>query len=102
LDEDQGNYILYQNQYWLVSGRAAYINNFRAYIKLGEISTTAPTPNPGQAPRRRVAMTVHGEQVATGFENLNASEKPVKLMIDGNIYILRGEKLYDATGRLVK
>ena len=102
LTQDDGNYILYNNQYWLVSGRAAYINNFRAYIKLGEISTTAPTPNPSQAPRRRVAMNVNGEQVATGFENLNASEKPVKLMIDGNIYILRGEKLYDATGRLVK
>ena len=102
LDEDQGNYILYQNAYWLVSGRAAYINNFRAYIKLGEISTTEPTPTPGQAPRRRVAMTVNGSQVATGFENIKASEKPMKMMINGQIYILRGEKMYDATGRLVK
>ena len=102
LDEDQGNYILYNNQYWLVSGRAAYINNFRAYIKLDEISTTAPDPTPGQAPRRRVAMTVNGEQVVTGIDALNAAEAPVKVLINGQMYILRGEKMYDATGRLVK
>ena len=97
IPEDAGNYILYNDQYWLVSGRAAYIANYRAYIKLGSIVPKSAAPG-----RRRVAMNVNGEQVATGFENLNASEKPVKLMIDGNIFILRGEKLYDATGRLVK
>ena len=102
LEEDQGFYILYQNAYWLVSGRAAYINNFRAYIKLGEISTTAPEPTPGQAPRRRVAMAVHGEQTATGVDAINAAEAPVKMMINSQMYILRGEKMYDATGRLVK
>ncbi len=102
LDEDQGNYILYQNQYWLVSGRAAYINNFRAYIKLGEISTSEPTPTPGAAPRRRVAMTVNGAQTATGMDELNASETPVKVMIDGQLFILCGDKMFDATGRLVK
>ncbi len=72
---DAGNYILYQNQYWLVSGRAAYIANYRAYIK---------------------------EQTATGINELNAAEAPVKMIMNGQLYILRGEKLYDATGRLVK
>ena len=99
IEQDAGNYIMYSNQYWLVSGRAAYIENYRAYIVLSDITTIEPAKAPGV---HRVAMNVNGEQVATGFENLNASEKPVKLMIDGNIYILRGEKLYDATGRLVK
>ena len=66
-----GNYILYQNAYWLVSGRAAYIANYRAYIKISEIQNTpSPEPTLGQAPRRRVAMSVHGEQVATGVENI--------------------------------
>ncbi len=59
----------------------------------------APAPAPG---RRRVTMGVQGEQVVTGVENLNASEQPVKLLINGQIFILRGEKMYDATGRLVK
>ena len=97
--EDAGNYVLYQNQYWLVSGREAYIANYRAYIKLDEISTSAPTLAPGV---RRVAMTVHGEQTATGIGELNASETPVKMIIDGQLFIIRGEKMFDATGRLVK
>jgi len=103
LDKDQGNYILYNNKYWLVSGRAAYINNFRAYIKIGEIENTpAPEPTPGQAPRRRVAMTVHSEQTATGINELNAAEAPVKMIIDGQLYILRGEKMYNINGQIVK
>ena len=103
-DATLGNYILYQNAYWLVSGRAAYIANYRAYIKISEIENTpAPEPTPGQAPgRRRVAMAVHGEQTATGVDAINAAEAPVKMMINGQMYILRGEKMYDATGRLVK
>ena len=98
LTQDDGNYILYSNAYWLVSERDAFIYNFRAYIKLGEIEN-AGEPAPG---RRRVAMAVHGEQVVTDIDAINASEKPMKLMIDGQLFILRGEKMFDATGRLVK
>lgn len=95
-----GDYFLRNNEYWLVDQEdRVYVDNYRAYIKLDKIGNDVPPQAYG---RRRVAMNVNGEQVATGFENLNASEKPVKLMIDGNIYILRGEKLYDTTGRLVK
>ena len=97
IEQDAGNYILYQNQYWLVSGRAAYINNYRAYIKIGEINYTAPSPS-----RRRVAMTVNGEQTATSMDAINATDAPVKMVINGQLFILRGEKMYDTTGRLVK
>ena len=98
LDENAGNYILYQNAYWLVSGRAAYINNFRAYIKIGEINAQAPAPG-----RRRVAMAVHGEQVATGVENVQGDNvQCTKVLINGQLFILRGEKMYDAKGQLVK
>lgn len=72
----------------------------RAYVKLSEIDYISdPNPAPG---RRRVTMSVNGEKIATGLDAINASEKPMKIMIDGQIYILRGEKMYDATGRLVK
>ena len=72
----------------------------RAYVKLSEIDyLTDPNPAPG---RRRITMNVNGEKVTTDIENLNASEKPVKLLINGQIFILRGEKMFDATGRLVK
>jgi uncharacterized repeat protein (TIGR02543 family) len=72
----------------------------RAYVKMNEVPALQ---NPNAAPgRRRVVLGVHGEQVATGFENLNANEKPMKLMINGQIFILRGEKMYDVTGKVVK
>lgn len=72
----------------------------RAYVKLSEIDYISdPNPAPG---RRRILMGVNGETQAQGFENLDASEKPLKVMIDGTLYILRGEKVFDATGRLVK
>ena len=77
----------------------------RAYIVMSEVPTfaeyqAAQTSNP--APRRRVTLGRDAEQVATGCENLNVSDKPVKMIIDGQLFILRGEKMFDATGRLVK
>ena len=104
LTQDAGNYILYQNQYWLVSGRAAFIYNFRAYIKLDEISTTAPDPVPGAAPRRRVAMTVNGTNTATGIDEITNEQSQMtnKVIIDGRLFIIRGEKMYNANGQLVK
>jgi len=40
---------------------------------------------------------------AQGLEDLHAdSDKPVKVLHDGQIYILRGEKVYDAEGKMVK
>ena len=42
----------------------------------------------------------HGTE--EGFENIQTSDKPMKVLIDGTLYILRGEKIHDATGRMVK
>lgn len=102
---NDGNYILLNNQYCFVNS-TAYVGANRAYIKLyGDghaltaSSTSAPQPAPG---RRRVSMGVQGEQVATGIEGLNVGDQPIKVVIDGQMYILRGDKMYDATGRLVK
>jgi hypothetical protein len=41
-------------------------------------------------------------QVVTGIDELNASEAPRKVLINGELFILRGEKMYDAKGQLVK
>ena len=99
LDPDDGNYILLNNQYVFVNTTNVFVGANRAYIRLEEIGTTPFAPAPG---RRRISMGVSGESQAQGFENLDASEKPMKVMIDGQMYILRGEKVFDATGRLVK
>lgn len=96
-DATLGNYILYQNQYWLVSGRAASIANYRAYIKVDMINYVAPAPG-----RQRVAMVVNGNQVATGIENAEASEVPTKMLINGQLFIIRGEKMYNVNGQVVK
>ncbi len=77
-----------------------YLKENRAYVKLGEIQNATPTPS--NAPGKRVRAIPMHQDSATGIDELNASEKPVKMVIDGQLYILRGEKMYDATGRLVK
>lgn len=72
----------------------------RAYVKLSEVNNIgSSSPAPG---RRYITMGVNGKDAATGFDQLNASDAPMKMIIDGQLFILRGEKLYDATGRLVK
>lgn len=41
--------------------------------------------------------------VTTGVDNINASESGAqKVIINEHVYILRGEKMYDATGKMVK
>lgn len=73
----------------------------RAYVKLSEVGPVAdPNPAPG---RRRISMAVNGEQVATGFENVQGDNvQCTKVLINGQLFILRGEKMYDAKGQLVK
>ncbi|MBR2167127.1 MAG: InlB B-repeat-containing protein, partial [Paludibacteraceae bacterium] len=68
----------------------------RAFVVLGDIPAAS-----AHMPAHVRAMPLH-KDTATGMDELNASETPVKVMINGQMYILRGEKMYDATGRLVK
>ena len=102
--------ILYiaQNKLWncedLVDGDLKVVNN-RAYIVMSEVPTYADyvaSQNSNNAPRRRVTLSKDEAQVATGFGELETSETPVKVLINGQIFIIRGEKMFDATGRLVK
>ena len=102
ITQNAGFYILYNNQYWLVSGREAYVENYRAYIRLADITPSEPTLAPG---RRRISMSVNDTQTTTGVENgelINGENGVQKVLIDGELFILRGEKMYDAKGQLVK
>jgi uncharacterized repeat protein (TIGR02543 family) len=100
LTANDGNYILLNNMYYYVNSDNVYCSPNRAYIKLADV----PDYDPGKPAygRRRVALDVHSEQVATGIGNTELSEQPMKVMINGQLYILRGEQMFDATGRLVK
>lgn len=92
-------YLLKNNELWLVSGQTGNsLAANRAYIKYGDLVYSTPNPAPG---RRVRAIPMQNEGV-TAVENLNADEAPVKMFIDGQMYILRGEHMFDATGRMVK
>ena len=108
--EENKSDILYiaQNKLWncedLVTSDLKVVNN-RAYIVMSEVPTYADyvaSQNSNNAPRRRVTLSKDEAQVATGFGELETSEAPMKVMINGQIFIIRGEKMFDATGRLVK
>ena len=70
----------------------------RAYVKLSDIPEGAPAHAPGKNIR---TMPMH-KDATTAIDNAEASDAPRKVMIDGALFIIRGEKAYDATGRLVK
>ena len=97
LEAAGATYMLYQNALRPI-GTNNHLNANRAYIVLSEIPAGAPSQMPGREVRK---MPMQGTE-SQGVDNINASETPVKMMIDGQLFIIRGEKMYDATGRLVK
>lgn len=93
-------YYFAQHNFWSCSGMSSlHMPANRAYVRMSEVPSAAPNPNPG---RRRVVMGVNGTNTTTGCENIESGNAPRKQLIDGAIYIIRGEKVYDTTGRLVK
>lgn len=51
----------------------------------------------------KAARIVFGPQVATGTENVQSDQvQSTKVMINGTLYIIRGERMYNAQGQLVK
>ena len=93
-------YVVYENSFYRING-ATNLKSERCYININstEPSRSYVAPNPV---RRRITVNVSETNATTGFGEINSSDVPVKMIIDGKMYILRGEKLFDATGRLVK
>ena len=95
----KGNYMVVNNVI-KKCGANCGLEAYRAYFIAGELETLG-TPSARVPGRRRVAIG-QAPQVATGMENVDASAQPVKTIINGQLFILRGEKMYDAQGKLVK
>ncbi|MBO6073600.1 MAG: Ig-like domain-containing protein [Paludibacteraceae bacterium] len=98
----ENDYFLYNNQYYVVDHAAVglvAVGNYRAYIKLSDVDGYPSEPAPG---RRRVAMSVNGKQVATELENVTNANAPRKVLINGRMFIMIGEKMYDVTGQIAK
>lgn len=95
-------YIIYGNEIRLCGTGAEpfVIKAERAYLEVSEIPGYPTQPAPG---RRRLVMNVNnGNQMPTEVENVEVSNAPRKVVINGELYIIRGEKRYDVRGQLVK
>jgi hypothetical protein len=71
----------------------------RAYIVLDEISTDS-TPAPVN--RRRVGMSVQGENETTGVEDLFTTDAPAKVIENGQLIIIRDGVKYNVQGQVIK
>ena len=78
-----------------------HVSANRAWVVIDEdmppVNTSSPMPG-----RRIMTMNVNSKTTPTAIDQVNSSDAVRKVILDGTLYILRGEKLYDATGRLVK
>jgi hypothetical protein len=82
-----GNYILSENQFHLVSGGTANVPRFRGALWVDGGSG---------APELRIADYV------TNLENVEKSEVAVKFIENGQLFIRKNGVVYDATGAVVK
>ena len=100
---NNNTFVIWNNSVFRINAETS-IKSERCYIN---INSTEPirTSTPAPVGARRITMGVsgvNGQNTATGMENIDASAQPVKTIINGQLYILRGEKMYDAQGKLVK
>jgi hypothetical protein len=95
-----GKYIISNNKYIYVDANNCNLAANRAYIVLNEVQPLQEqNPAPGL---RRIVLGTNESQVATGVDQVQGDEVPTKMIINGQLFILRGEKMYDAQGKLVK
>ena len=94
-------YFVKDHAFWMAKNTGVKIGQYRCYLQMDEVQpVSSPNPAPG---RRRITLGVQGEQVATGFESVQGDNvQCTKVLINGELFILRGEKMYDAKGQLVK
>ena len=96
-EELNGKYLISNNQYYFINTDDCSLKAYRAYFVMSEV----PGAGSNNA-RRRYAIGNGAPQVVTGIDELNASETPVKIIIDGQLFIIRGEKMYNVNGQVVK
>lgn len=95
-------YIVYNNEIRLCGEGQFLIRAERAYLDMSDPNVEKQYKAPING-RRRVALTNNAPQVATGMENVQGDNvQCTKVLIDGQLFIIRGEKMFDAKGQLVK
>ncbi len=91
-DETHHNYFLYANAF-KKAGTGVTVGAYRAYLNWDEVSAPAPAPS-----ARRIRMVIEGQEVQTGMETVTAMPKTTKVLIDGQLFIIREGKRYTLTG----
>ena len=78
-----------------------FLSENRAYIDYDELIVVSEAPI--SAPGKRVRAIPMQGQTATGMDNVQGDDvQCTKVLIDGQMYILRANRMYDVTGKLVK
>ena len=95
---NDNNFIIYNNQLYLVDV-LAYVGANRAYINRTAAESAVASPAPG---RRQIKLYVAGTEVATGLEQINGTCPDGKFIQDGQLFIRRGRRTYNAQGAMMK
>jgi len=72
------------------------------YVPAGKAYLALPKQNQQSGAPRRVRFVINEEQTATALENVNASMDTVKFIENGQLFIRRGEAVYNLQGVRVK
>jgi|GEM_PF-2683694 len=100
-EASNGLYFFKEHALWAAKETGMTIPAYRCYLNMNAVGAASPNPLPG---RKRMMIGVNGAPaVTTGLENAQGNNAQVtKVLINGQLFILRGEKMYDAKGQLVK
>lgn len=91
MDVPTDAYVLKNNQLYLVNSAVTIAPN-RAYINMSAITSIAPAPG-------RIRRVIAVENQATGVESLQPSAFSLKkVLMNGQLFILRDGQLYNVTG----
>lgn len=77
------------------AGTGCYLTQHHAYIEVSAINPVAKAPNMAA---RRVTLYNAEAQTPTNLNGLNGNMKAQKVMKDGQLYIIRDTKMYNAQG----
>ena len=91
-DDTHHNYVLNANAF-KKAGNNVTVGAYRAYLNWDAVGAVTPAPG-----ARRIRMVIEGKEVETGMETVTAMPKTTKVLIDGQLFIIREGKRYTLTG----
>jgi hypothetical protein len=95
-------YVIYNNAVARINQSNTMIRSERCYINISPSEPTRASV-PQNAARRRVTMSVHNTNVATGLDNVqNNNLQCTKVIENGVLYVIKNGTKYNAQGQIIK